>query len=192
MNNEKTIKQLADELGVSKQTIQKIIEKLSLELKPKKIGNKYRLTAENEQYIKNILGFKTDTESNISDKESNKTNNFDNRTNKTNTETDKSNKLDMSEYLDLLFKQLDTKDQQIEKLQKLLDQQQILTLQANKKIEELELKSNESENQKKENEFSFSEEREENRERKKEESSVEKNVSGTTDKKNFWTRWFKK
>jgi len=47
----------------------------------------------------------------------------------------------LKERLSISDQQNIIKDQQIEKLQKLLDQQQILTLQANKKIEELELKS---------------------------------------------------
>jgi len=189
MNNEKTIKQLADELGVSKQTIQKIIEKISDENKPSKLGNRYLLSLENQNYIRNKLGIKVDDFSDISDKLSDKSNISDNDSSNLDK---KSDNLDINEYLNVVLAQLDTKDKQIDKLQKLLDQQQILTLQANKKIEELELKSNERETQKKENDFSFTKDGEEKEEQKVEEPSGDKNVRGTTDKKSFWARWFKK
>ncbi|MBA1307529.1 MarR family transcriptional regulator, partial [Pseudomonas stutzeri] len=44
--NLKTIRELADELGVSKQRIQQIIAKLSPSKMPKKNGNKYVLNAQ--------------------------------------------------------------------------------------------------------------------------------------------------
>lgn len=179
MNNDKTIKQLADELGVSKQTVQYHYK--SLPAKGSKTNDKGVI-------VLNSFGIKWLTEkikvkkSFFVDKELAK-------------ESTNNSLAHESFFID----QLKEKDKQImklienqERLEKLLDQQQILTLQANKKIEELELKSNEGESQKKENEFSFSEEQEENQEMKKEDSSIEKNVPGTSDKKNFWARWFKK
>lgn len=47
--------------------------------------------------------------------------------------------------MDVKDEQIKQKDKQIDKLQSLLDQQQILTLQANKKIEQLEYQSEEKE-----------------------------------------------
>ncbi|EAG8497862.1 DUF536 domain-containing protein, partial [Listeria monocytogenes] len=44
-----------------------------------------------------------------------------------------------NDYLSVITMQLKEKDKQIEQLQKLLEQQQILTLQANKKVERLEM-----------------------------------------------------
>jgi len=166
MNNEKTIKQLADELGVSKQAVwQKIKRQTSTDLHQLMIkkGNTVYVGLKGQEHIKAM--FDEDNNANrkqVDDKE--------------NVNVDKS--VDEIEFLRNLVSDLQTEKKE---LYKLLDQQQILTLQANKKIEELELKSNESESVKKENQ-----------ERKEEESSVEKNVLGTSDKKNFWTRWFKK
>jgi len=54
------------------------------------------------------------------------------------------------------------------------------------------LKSNERETQKNENDFSFRKDGEEKEEQKVEESSVDKNVRGTSDRKSLWARWFKK
>lgn len=144
MADEKTIKQLADELGVSKQTIQKIIEKM--QQKPHKLGNRYLLSVLNQKYIKEKLGFKVDDSLNISDNKSDKTNISNGNVDNSDNGTDKLNNSDNNEYLNVVLDQLKIKDNQIEKLQKLLDQQQILTLQANKKIEELELKNDDKEN----------------------------------------------
>jgi len=178
MNNEKTIKQLADEIGVSKTAINKKINENFKRKHFKKIGNKFLIDSDGQNAIKDMFFVNKD--------EKRKPEVCENE----NIENQKGVEVSdlvfvLKERLSISDQQNIIKDQQIEKLQKLLDQQQILTLQANKKIEELELKSSE-------NEFSFSEEQEENQEMKKEESSIEKNVPGTSDKKNFWARWFKK
>jgi len=190
MTNEKTIKQLADELGVSKQAIRKHIDKLPPTLLVTKKGNTIFLSTEIVNYIQGKVK-KKDT---VSEKKvtSNVDSNFKSLTgNKEEVFSNLGNDF-LEKQLLAKDKQLEEKDNQIKALHKLLDQQQILTLQANKKIEELELKSNEGESQKKENEFSFSEEQEEKQEMKKEDSFFKKNVPGTSDKKNFWARWFKK
>jgi len=170
MNNEKTIKQLADEIGVSKQAVwQKIKRQSSTDLHQLMIkkGNTVYVELKGQEIIKAMFYEDDNTKrKHIDDKK--------------NVNVDTS--VDEIEFLRNLVNDLQTEKKE---LYKLLDQQQILTLQANKKIEELELKSSE-------NEFSFSEEQEENQEMKKEESSIEKNVPGTSDKKNFWARWFKK
>ena len=43
-NMEMTIKQLADELGVSKPTIRNIVSKLGIQSKLRKVGNRYTLS----------------------------------------------------------------------------------------------------------------------------------------------------
>jgi len=184
MTNDKTIKQLADEIGVSKQAIQKRINNLPTNQQPTKVGGKYVVSKDLADKIKSFY---------------NSTDNRDNPKKENVTYVGDNFKMSVDLIIDdlkmdkkQLQSELSIKNSQIEKLQKLLDQQQILTLQANKKIEELELKSNEKETQKKENDFSFTKDIEEKEEQKVEESSVDKNVSGTIDKKNFWTRWFKK
>jgi len=170
MNNEKTIKQLADEIGVSKQAVwQKIKRQSSTDLHQLMIkkGNTVYVELKGQEIIKAMFYEDDNTKrKHIDDKK--------------NVNVDTS--VDEIEFLRNLVNDLQTEKKE---LYKLLDQQQILTLQANKKIEELELKSSE-------NEFSFSEEQEENQEVKKENSFTEKNVLETSDKKNFWTRWFKR
>jgi len=185
MNNEKTIKQLADEIGVSKTAINKKITENFKRKHFKKIGNKFLIDSAGQNAVKAMF-FSNKNEKRKPEVFENE--NFGNQ--KVSEVTDLV--FVLKERLEISDKQNIIKDQQIEKLQKLLDQQQILTLQANKKIEELELKSNEGESRKKENEFSFSEEQEKNQEMKKEDSSIDKNMPGTSDKKKFWARWFKK
>ncbi|VMZ93145.1 Protein of uncharacterised function, DUF536 [Streptococcus pneumoniae] len=122
MKMEKTIKELADELGVSKDKVKYQTRKLPSKLTTKKSGVTY-LNKEAIAIIKqNLVGSYTQVENDFLP------------TDLLIKQLKKSNEL------------LSEKDKQIEKLQdsqkmfqKLLDQQQILTLQANKKIEQLEI-----------------------------------------------------
>jgi len=133
LDNYKTIKELADELEYSKQTIQKIIEGFSSENKPKKKGNRYILSLDNQNQIKQILGIDiSNNETNILDNDFNKTDIEDTFSD---IETDKSNK---NEYIAYLLSESDIKNKRIETLEKLLDQQQQLTLQSNKQIDQLQ------------------------------------------------------
>jgi len=113
-----TIKELADELGFTKQRIQQIIDKLPTNRKPLKQANRFVLTPDNVDDIKFLLGIDTNKS----------------KTNERQTET-------VSEDNLIFVKQLKEKDEQIKMLHKLLDQQQQLTLQANIKIKELETTS---------------------------------------------------
>jgi len=118
----KTIKELADELDVSKQTVQYHFKNLPA-----------------NTYIKNDKGvyvLKDQAISILKEKISGKVY----------SENDKKSAKKTNELYSVLYDQLKEKDNQIEsllsgqkQLQKLLDQQQVLTLQANKKIAELEL-----------------------------------------------------
>jgi len=124
----KTIKELADELGVSKQTVQYHFKNLPANTYIKNDKGIYVLKDQAISILKEKISGKSYGEN---DKESAK-------------ETD--------ELYSLLYAQLKEKDNQIESLlsgqkhlQKLLDQQQVLTLQANKKIAELELTVNDVE-----------------------------------------------
>lgn len=116
---DKTIKELAEELGVSKQRIQQIIAKLPTSKTPNKVGNKFVLNEKNIYDIKVLMGFEVD---NFSTKKL----------------------VDYDIYLDVLNSSKE-KDAQIEQLQallaqqqKLIDQQQQLTLQANQQIKQLQ------------------------------------------------------
>lgn len=115
---EKTIKQFAEELGVTKQTIQYHLRSLP----PKHV-------TKND---KGIILIKSSGQEILSKKISSKTN--------------KENSKETPAEIEFLRNELAIKNEQIKEfqssqkqLQKLLDQQQILTLQANKKIEQLEL-----------------------------------------------------
>ena len=116
----KTIKELADELGVSKSYIDKIIRILKLHTKLDKVGNKYVISKTQEKSIKDRL---LSSES----------------TTKTHTEVDFEVDFLKEEILYLRKshdKQLTNKDKQIETLSNLLDQQQRLALQDKKLLEE--------------------------------------------------------
>lgn len=121
---DKTIKELADELHVSKQTIQYHVKSLPTNYTTKNNKNIIMISKQGQSYIKGKVKKKSDKE----------TTNYTTKENHT------------------LVQQLEVKDNQIAELQKLLhaqqkliDQQQILTLQANKKIEQLEYQSEEKE-----------------------------------------------
>lgn len=126
MEEYKTIKELADELEYSKQTIQKIIEGFPDSNKPKKKGNRYVLSSKDQKRIKQILGI--DISHTVTNKLNKDSDNVD-------IGTDNSDK---NEYIGYLLSENDLKNRRIETLEKLLDQQQQLTLQSNKQIESLQ------------------------------------------------------
>ncbi|WP_256969075.1 hypothetical protein [Enterococcus faecalis] len=122
--NYKTIKELADELGVSKSYVDKIIRILKLHTKLDKVGNKYVISKKQEKaIITRIEKPKTTTES------------------KTKLHTKVNSEVDfLKEEIAYLKsnhdKQLTSKDKQIETLSNLLDQQQRLALQDKKLLDE--------------------------------------------------------
>ena len=124
----KTIKELADELGVSKSYIDKIIRILKLHTKLDKVGNKYVISKTQEKSIKDrLLSSESTTKSHTKS------------TTKTHTKVDFEVDFLKEEILYLRKshdKQLTNKDKQIEILSNLLDQQQRLALQDKKLLEE--------------------------------------------------------
>ncbi|EAA0173046.1 DUF536 domain-containing protein [Listeria monocytogenes] len=131
-----TIKQLAEEIGVSKTAITK---KITPEMKTKyfaKNGNRFVINENGQKAIKQLFGkeFKGKPET----KNENRT--------KTEMKTDNQEVFDLlKEELHKKDNYLKEKDKQIAQLQKLLEQQQILTLQANKKVERLEMEKEDQE-----------------------------------------------
>ncbi|WP_347450271.1 hypothetical protein LLUC320_13150 (plasmid) [Lactococcus cremoris] len=126
--NYKTIKELADELGVSKSYVDKIIRILKLHTKLDKVGNKYVISKKQEKSIKDRLGSSEST-----------TKSHTKSTTKTHTEVDFEVDFLKEEILYLRKshdKQLTNKDKQIETLSNLLDQQQRLALQDKNLLEE--------------------------------------------------------
>ena len=126
--NLKTIKELADELGVSKSYIDKIIRILELHTKLDKVGNKYVISKKQEKSIKDRLRSSEST-----------TKSHTKSTTKKHTEVDFEVDFLKEEILYLRKshdKQLTNKDKQIETLSNLLDQQQRLALQDKNLLEE--------------------------------------------------------
>ncbi|MDO7865188.1 DUF536 domain-containing protein [Brochothrix thermosphacta] len=123
----KTIKELADELNVSKQAIRKHLDKLPPTLS---------VTKENGKILMNVAVVKF-----VKDRTNRVTGN--NTSNQKEKVTDNIELL--NEYVFELKEQIKQKDKQIEQAHKLIENQQILTLQANKKIEQLEYQSDEKE-----------------------------------------------
>lgn len=159
MANEKTIKQLADEIGVSKQAIQKRINNLPDNQQPTLVGGKYIISEELAYKIRDFY---------LNSKK-------DNQPDTRNDNIGDNYKINLDSIIKDLKKdkknlsvELFEKNKQIEKLKKLLDQQQVLTLQANKKIEALELKVEASDDQ---------------------EPPLKESIQD--EKKSFWARWFR-
>lgn len=125
-----TIKELADELGVSKQAIRKHLDKLPETLSVTKVKGTIVLDSDIVEFVKSKVTPVTIKVDRVTSKVT-------------------SNENDRIIFLEkqILVKdsQLENKDIQLEKMQKLLDQQQQLTLQANIKIKELETSLTETE-----------------------------------------------
>lgn len=154
MTNYKTIKQLADELGVSKDKVKYQVRKLPSGLTTKIKGITYLKNDAIKIISANLEGKKVGVYPGSLPKE---------LPSDYLVEQLKIKDEEISEKNKQLERMMDSND----KLQKLLDQQQILTLQANKKIEELESKV----------------------ETPEESDELEKEVHSKKNK-SWWSRWF--
>ncbi len=147
-DNLKTIKELADELGVSKTAINKKVTDRERKLWFSKIGNKFVINEDGQKSIKRMFeGLTENQESkteNLEQKPNSQTENF--RNNNENN-ADIKYTLDIIEYQKEQIKDLqNTKDEQFKQLsnmQNLLDQQQRLALQDKKVLEEYKSEINE-------------------------------------------------
>lgn len=116
-NNNLTLKQLADELEISKSYIDKIIRTLSMHTELKKDGNRYVLNTRQQKVIRDyVLSKKTNTE--------------------THTESNTSMHTGVSSEISFLREQLTERNKEIENLHKILDQQQQLQLKTQNLLEE--------------------------------------------------------
>ncbi|WP_461223190.1 DNA-binding protein [Lactococcus cremoris] len=146
-DNLKTIKELADELGVSKTAINKKVTDRERKLWFSKIGNKFVINEDGQKSINRMFeGLNENQESqteNLEQKPNSQTENFRN-----NNESNADIKyiLDIIEYQKEQIKDLqNTKDEQFKQLsnmQNLLDQQQRLALQDKKLLEEYKAEIN--------------------------------------------------
>lgn len=129
MENYKTIKELADELNISKQAVRKYFDKMPTDLMPKIVDGRYVLSKDATHYIRDRVA-KVDTRVNQVD--STKGQSVDREVD-TKLTFDLTEKLLLEKDSRILFL-----ENQNENLNKLLDQQQQLTLQSNKQIEKLQ------------------------------------------------------
>ena len=111
-----SVKQLSEELGISKQAVHKRIEQLPDRFQPKKVDGAYELTAETADLI---------------------------RKNKKPSTTVNQPKVDEVDALKIQINELKEDKKrlygQLDQFQTLLDQQQQLTLQSNQQIQQLQL-----------------------------------------------------
>lgn len=116
----KTIKQIADELGVSKTSVRKKIDNLGLRSSLRLNGNQFAINEEQEKLIKSAFSeVKAQTKSET----------------KTQTESET-----VSTLVSILQEELARKDEQITNLQKLLDQEQQLHMHTKQQLQLLEQK----------------------------------------------------
>lgn len=135
----KTIKQIAEEMGISKQALLKKINNLPSDRQPEKVGGRYIIDHELEMQLKDnntklngsFDDFQKLTKDQIHDKTDNQPT--------TNQQPTDNHIIDiLKDQIQYLQKQLDSKDDQIFKIQKLLENQQILTLKSNERLKQLE------------------------------------------------------
>lgn len=131
----KTVKELADELGVSRQRVQQIISKQVASKRPKKVAGQYLISPADESFIEKKIAGTHHAKVQANSKQL-------------------SDKLQASlqeevatlkEQIHTKDRQIQAKDNQLEKMQKLLDQSQQLQLMAENKLKKLEAPHNEPE-----------------------------------------------
>lgn len=134
----KTIKQIAEEMGISKQALLKKINNLPSDRQSEKVGGRYIIGHELEMQLKSnntklngIFDFEKVTNDQIHITTDNQST--------TNQQPTDNHIIDiLKDQIQYLQKQLDSKDDQILKIQKLLENQQILTLKSSERLKELE------------------------------------------------------
>ena len=127
-----TIKELADELGVSKQAIRKYFDKLPADLVPKKERGTYLLNQDIQNFIKNKV---KSVDSSVDTSKQSVDSSVD--TSKQSVDSIKDELiLDKNIQIEYFKTQIDNLIESQKKIQNLLDQQQRLSLQDKKLLEE--------------------------------------------------------
>ncbi|WP_088816542.1 MULTISPECIES: hypothetical protein [Listeria] len=117
---EKTITELAKEIGISRQAMYKRVNQLPTTLSPKKVDGVYKLNVDAIRFIKNSVNQIDNENDNLVVKEIDRL----------------SQQIeDLKEDKTQLNEQLKTKDKQLETMQKLVDQQQQLLLKEQQKTQ---------------------------------------------------------
>lgn len=157
---DRTIKELAEEIGVSKTAINKKVTREIRATYFSKIGNKFVINEEGQRIIKDLFSNSIENDDSKIDNQETQTANQESLTSKTKTQTSETKSKTSptetqtsethrpSEFVlpgtavQIIAdyrNQLEQKDKQLAELHKLLDQQQQLTLQANRQNEGLRL-----------------------------------------------------
>jgi len=133
-NPDVTIKELADELGITKQAIRRYFEQLPTELIPTKKNGSYQINANAQRFIRNKVNrFDTKVDSQLDIKiDSDVDTSVGNQNENAFVKFQK-------EFIQDKNEQIESLKEQIGKLHTLLDQQQQLTLQSNQQIEKLQI-----------------------------------------------------
>lgn len=154
----KTIKELADEIGVSKTAINNNVTPAIRKEYFSKVGNRFEISEKGQSVIRSMFvddfleteNRKLESESSTTESQSKHVESQNTQskpksstTESQNTQTSLHSEHDLSKNAMLILKnyqnQLQKKDQQLSDLHKLLDQQQQLTLQSNRQNERLQL-----------------------------------------------------
>jgi len=199
-----TIKELADELGITKQAVRRYFEQLPTELVPTKKGGSYQINPKAQSFIRDKVN-RVDT--NIdSQLDTNKVDVDTKLDSDVDTHVDSKNESELvkiqKEFIQDKNEQIESLKEQVNKLHTLLDQQQQLTLQSNKQIEKLQLQlgttikenSEESENEEslQDQEQQTSQIKEELEQKNLENERLKQEVAELKEatKKGFWQRLF--
>jgi len=141
----KTVKELSDELGVSRQRIQQLISKQSASKKPRMVAGQYQLDKDFCDMVISQLRFTSSKRTHTSGKQVD-TSRKQVDTSRKQVDTSRKQVDTSSKKIIEILKgqlkikdgQIENKDEQIKDLQKLLDQSQQLQLIAEHKIQQLE------------------------------------------------------
>ena len=154
-----TVRELAEELGISRQAVHKKINQLPTELTPKKVDGAYQLTHEIANFIRDSGKIPATVNQPVNQL--------------INGEIDALKMMikELQEEKEKIYGQLEKKDIQVDHLQKLIDQQQQLTLQANRQNERLQLQ------------LQFFQEKDD---------EVEKEETDSPERKKWWQFWGRK
>lgn len=136
-----TIKELADELGITKQAVRRYFEQLPTELVPTKKSGSYQISLKAQSFIRDKVN-RVDTnvgsqlDTNKIDVDTKLDSDVDTRVD---SQSDSELAKFQKEFIQDKNEQIESLKEQVSKLHTLLDQQQQLTLQSNKQIEKLQL-----------------------------------------------------
>jgi len=134
----KTVKELSDELGVSRQRIQQLISKQSASKKPRMVAGQYQLDKDFCDMVISQLRFTSSKRTHTSGKQVD-TSRKQVDTSRKQVDTSSKKIIEILKgQLKIKDGQIENKDEQIKDLQKLLDQSQQLQLIAEHKIQQLE------------------------------------------------------